>query len=943
MPVDYVRASDSASAGLLHGHPGVRRRARRDRPVRHRGRAGSCGGRRTSTTTATCTRSCGITGTERCCAERHVTENLENEWTDETEHREPLRAFIAGQLAADSPGPTRREEADPAEPTTKQTRFVTSATSRKRRGERLDPVHYDYFAGGAQDEVTVRANEAAFGRLGAGPPRAAWHGEPTLEVSLLGCRASAAGPAGADRVPPAGAPRGRARHGAGGCRDGHDHDRSMASTVAIEESLRPLHDRGEPGLWFQLYIQPDLGFTEALVRRAEAAGCAALVVTVGLARPRPPRAGPRNGFHDLPAGLRCENLRECAAGAGQRATGRHCRRRSPGATSTGCDRPATCRSCSRASFTPRTRSSRSTAASMRSSSPTTAAASSTRVPATIDLLPRDRRGRRRDRFPCCSTAGSGAGPTSSRRWRSARTRSRSGGRCCGGSRRTASAACVSVLEMLRDELDARAHPVRLRSPATRPEVIWRPVTGGPDRSERAVLSLRTGCRRRVVALRMRVFTRVNGDEGIPMPGDAGRRRRTSRRSTPTRRRTAAAGARRCRTCSGTGSPRGRRSTRSTSRRASATTRSPAPPGASSPCPRRSRGADRTLRSSASSTSSARGDLRLVRLARPDDAGLGRVLLRARLRRAVPAAGARPDRGNANDVVTALKCCGLRHMDRRDRLTRFLIDRLAAGPPVQPLPDGAVDPGAGAVPAGHVLQHRGRADVRGDGAPADGPRPAPGRAAASRGRTGGPRYLDQVIDETLRLYPLFGIAHRITTAEIAVGERHALPAGSVLCFNYPAFHAHRLSAIPRTSTLTAGSTWTGERRTTSRSGSRPTGRARHAESRRSTMQVVAREVLRRFALYSSASHTRSLPNRGPCLLRTRNSRVRHRRRPRLLAFMRVRDRWEDLWRSVVQLVLGTYMVVDARRQRLAQRYFEPDVRVGGRSSAGADEHRGGTTA
>ncbi|HMG29963.1 MAG TPA: hypothetical protein VK585_07575 [Jiangellaceae bacterium] len=44
---------------------------------------------------------------------------------------------------------------------------------------------------------------------------------------------------------------------------------------------------------------------------------------------------------------------------------------------------------------------------------------------------------------------------------------------------------------------------------------------------------------------------------------------------------------------------------------------------------------------------------------------------------------------------------------------------------------------------------------------------------------------------------------------------------------------------------------------------------------------------------------------------------------MLAFMRARDRWEDLWRSLAQLVLGTYMVVDARRQRLAQQYFEPE--------------------
>jgi hypothetical protein len=37
-------------------------------------------------------------------------------------------------------------------------------------------------------------------------------------------------------------------------------------------------------------------------------------------------------------------------------------------------------------------------------------------------------------------------------------------------------------------------------------------------------------------------------------------------------------------------------------------------------------------------------------------------------------------------------------------------------------------------------------------------------------------------------------------------------------------------------------------------------------------------------------------------------------------LRIRDRWEDVWRSVVQLVLGTYMVWDARRQHLCQTYF-----------------------
>ena len=31
--------------------------------------------------------------------------------------------------------------------------------------QRLDPAHYDYFAGGAQDEITLRENESAYKRL----------------------------------------------------------------------------------------------------------------------------------------------------------------------------------------------------------------------------------------------------------------------------------------------------------------------------------------------------------------------------------------------------------------------------------------------------------------------------------------------------------------------------------------------------------------------------------------------------------------------------------------------------------------------------------------------------------------------------------------------------------------------------------------------------------
>ena len=40
-------------------------------------------------------------------------------------------------------------------------------------------------------------------------------------------------------------------------------------------------------------------------------------------------------------------------------------------------------------------------------------------------------------------------------------------------------------------------------------------------------------------------------------------------------------------------------------------------------------------------------------------------------------------------------------------------------------------------------------------------------------------------------------------------------------------------------------------------------------------------------------------------------------------MSAREPWEEVGRSVLQLVLGTYMVLDAKRLRLCQRYFEAE--------------------
>jgi 4-hydroxymandelate oxidase len=168
---------------------------------------------------------------------------------------------------------------------------------------RLDPVYYDYFASGAQDEITVAANEAAFRRRTLIPRILRGCGPPRLDTTLLGQAASMPvliAPTAFHRLacPEAEVATGRAAAAADVIMVA-----AMLSTVTIEEIAAT-----GAKLWFQLYIQPDLAFTESLVRRAEAAGCRALVVTVDSPALGRNERGDRNDFHDLPSGISCANM-----------------------------------------------------------------------------------------------------------------------------------------------------------------------------------------------------------------------------------------------------------------------------------------------------------------------------------------------------------------------------------------------------------------------------------------------------------------------------------------------------------------------------------------------------------------------------------------------------------------------------------------------------------
>lgn len=170
---------------------------------------------------------------------------------------------------------------------------------------RLAPAVFDYFAGGADDEVTARANEDAFARLRLLPRVLRGGGSRHLDTTVAGTPSAVpvfVAPTAFHRLAH---PDGEVATARAAAAVGTVMVVSMAATVAVEDIAAT-----GATLWFQLYLQPDRGFTEAVVKRAEAAGCRALVVTVDSPVFGHHTRDLRNGFTDLPAGFACENMRD---------------------------------------------------------------------------------------------------------------------------------------------------------------------------------------------------------------------------------------------------------------------------------------------------------------------------------------------------------------------------------------------------------------------------------------------------------------------------------------------------------------------------------------------------------------------------------------------------------------------------------------------------------
>lgn len=275
--------------------------------------------------------------------------------------------------------------------------------------------------------------------------------------------------------------------------------------------------------------------------------------------------------------------------------------------------------------------------------------------------------------------------------------------------------------------------------------------------------------------------------------------------------------------------------------------------------------------------------------------------------------------HASDVVNALKCVKLRNMSRRKRLTQFLITKLESCE----LKD-AFPPGLTRLEQAHYLQGTffNTAIVQMSEAMAHLVLVVAQHPQCQARLRDDPenQLLDDVINESLRLYPLFGIAHRITTEDIEFKGK-TIAKGAVVCFNYPEYHKQGYDEPERFNP----ERW--QQCPAKESNFIPFGvtanRSCPAQGLAMvTMRQLTRHLFANYTFTSPIVHTRSLPNRGPCLV----SQPDHYLQSSVFRFgvfplMRFKDHWEDLFRSVLQLIFGTAMILHAHRLKLCEHYFQ----------------------
>lgn len=157
---------------------------------------------------------------------------------------------------------------------------ISLALLEQKAKEILSPPAFDYVAGGAGGEDTVRANCEAFYRRRIVPRMLRDVSQRDLNVELFGVQLPAPvilGPVGVQGILHAEGELASARAAAG---LGLPFTLSTAASRPMEEVAQAAESAGNGVRWFQLYWGKNPELTASMLQRAERAGYKALVVTL---------------------------------------------------------------------------------------------------------------------------------------------------------------------------------------------------------------------------------------------------------------------------------------------------------------------------------------------------------------------------------------------------------------------------------------------------------------------------------------------------------------------------------------------------------------------------------------------------------------------------------------------------------------------------------------
>jgi isopentenyl diphosphate isomerase/L-lactate dehydrogenase-like FMN-dependent dehydrogenase len=139
----------------------------------------------------------------------------------------------------------------------------------------VPPAHFGYMASGLDDEVTLRANREGFLKFQLLPRRLRDVSKVDMGVEIFGTRYDSpifVCPTGGNQFFH---PDGELAVARAARTGNHLQILSTSSNYSVEDVTKA---RGAP-IWFQLYASPQWEVAQALIKKAEAAGCPVLAVT----------------------------------------------------------------------------------------------------------------------------------------------------------------------------------------------------------------------------------------------------------------------------------------------------------------------------------------------------------------------------------------------------------------------------------------------------------------------------------------------------------------------------------------------------------------------------------------------------------------------------------------------------------------------------------------